>query len=571
MNHSPARPLEVVSDRGVVSCGHRAEAVAGARMLEGGGNAVDAVVAAAFTGYVVEPASCGCGGYGHMALFLAETGQLVCVDHSVRAPAAARPDMFEIDPSRPTTYYGWPRVRERRNERGGISVAVPGAVSGLCAAHKLWGRLPRAQVLEPAIEAAEMGVCVTWDLVLAVAGRLEEIEAQPNAAALLLDDGRPPKLPEDGGSPRARKARIDTSRLAEILREVARRGAAGFYRGWVAESIERAVKADGGLLTLDDLARYQAKVTVEPGAWYRGIRYSTACDPVGYEALNILSRFELGVYGPESTEYRHLMAEAVGHAFADNMEHYADPDFGPAPINGLASSEFAASRAAGIHLDRAAPRPIKPGNPWPFELEPQVVEPIPTRPSAAGFTGTSQMVAADADGNVVALITSITSPFGSLVLVPEGGFFLNNAMRNFDPRPDRANCIVPGKTPIFAVPAIAAEQDGVGVFGAGGSGGYRITSGVLHALVNHVEFGMGVQDAVDCPRVHCQGEETYVDRRIPLEVQERLLELGHVVVRQEDVPAPINFARVSAVARDAATGELSAGSSPSWNTAVAAG
>ena len=130
------------------------------------------------------------------------------------------------------------------------------------------------------------------------------------------------------------------------------------------------------------------------------------------------------------------------------------------------------------------------------------------------------MVAADADGNVVALITSLTSAFGSLVLVPDGGFFLNNAMRNFDPRPDRANCIAPGKMPIFAVPAIAAERDGVAVFGAGGSGGYRITSGVLHALVNHVDFGMRVQQAVDSPRVHCQGEETYVDSRIPEAVQE---------------------------------------------------
>jgi len=152
--------------------------------------------------------------------------------------------------------------------------------------------------------------------------------------------------------------------------------------------------------------------------------------------------------------------------------------------------------------------------------------------------------------------------------VPEGGFFLNNAMRNFDPRPDRANSVAPGKRPIFAVPAIAAERDGVGVFGAAGSGGYRITSGVLHALVNHVDFGMNVQDAVDSPRVHCQGEETYVDSRIPPAVQERLRELGHRVVAQDETPSPINFARVSAVARDSETGELSAGSSPPWNTAV---
>jgi gamma-glutamyltranspeptidase / glutathione hydrolase len=560
---------ELVSDRGVVSCGHSQEAKDGARILEDGGNAVDAVVAAAFTGHVVEPVNCGLGGYGHMALFLANTRQLVSVDHNVRAPGAATPDMFEIDRGQPTTYYGWPRTVDRQNEWGAIAVAVPGAVSGLCAAHERWGRLPLAQVIEPAIEAAEAGVRVTWDLILAIAGRLREITALPNAAALLLRDGQPPKLADDGGHPNGPDERIDTSRLAKTLHEIAHHGAAGFYRGWVAEAIEREIAAGGGSLTADDLASYRPKITVEPGAWYRGIRYSTASDPVAYEALNILGCFDLVACGPESSEYRHLMAEAMGHAFADNMHYYADLDFGPSPVNGLASPEFAAARAASIRLDRAAPRPIAPRDPWPYEQELPVAEVISTRPSASGLSGTSQMVAADAEGNVVALITSLTSGFGSLVLVPDGGFFLNNSMRNFDPRPDRANCIAPRKMPIFAVPAIAAEQDGVGVFGACGSGGYRVTSGVLHALVNHVDFGMRIQQAVDGPRIHCQGEETFVDSRIPPPVQERLGELGHIVVQQDETPAPIAFSRISAVARDLATGELSAGSNPPWNTAAA--
>jgi gamma-glutamyltranspeptidase/glutathione hydrolase len=556
---------EVVSERGVVSCGHVQEAEAGAWILEEGGNALDAVVAAAFTGFVVEPASCGLGGYGHMALFLKETRQFVSVDHYVRAPAAARADMFEVDPSEPTAYYGWPRAAGRQNERGAISVAVPGAVAGLCVAHERWGRLPLGHVLEPAIEAAETGVRVTWDLVLAIVARLQEIEALPEAAALLLRSGRPPSLAEAGGP----HERIDTSGLVCSLREIARNGADGFYRGWVAEATAHSVKAGDGILTTEDLASYRPRITVEPGAWYRGLRYSTAGDTVGYEALNILGCFDLARHGPESSEFRHLMAEGIGHAFVDNMHHYADPEHGPSPVNGLASREFAVSRAAGIRLDQAAPRPILCGDPWPYEWKLRSVEAVATRPSASGLSGTSQMVAIDGEGNVVALITSLTSGFGSLVLVPEGGFFLNNAMRNFDPRPDRANCIAPGKRPIFAVPALAAERDGIGTFGAGGSGGYRITSGVLHALVNHVDFGMNVQQAVDSPRVHCQGEETFVDSRIPLSVRERLRELGHLVVEQDEEPAPINFARVSVVAREPTTGELSAAAGPSWSTASA--
>jgi gamma-glutamyltranspeptidase/glutathione hydrolase len=560
---------EVISQHGVVSCGHLAEAEAGKRIIEEGGNAVDAVVAAAFTGFVVEPVSCGLGGYGHMALFLADTRQLVSVDHYVRAPAAARPDMFAVDESAPATYYGWPPTVDRQNEKGAMSIAVPGAVAGLCAAHERWGRQPLAHVLEPAIEAAEAGVDITWDLILAIVGRLEEIEATPNAAALLLRDGRPPRLPEDGAPPGVALERIDTTALAETLRQIARHGAAGFYRGRIAELIAQEAMLGGGILTVGDLASYRPIITVEPGAWYRGLRYCTARDPIGYETLGILGCFDLAAHGPQSSEYRHLMAEAMGHAFVDNMNHFTDPDFGPSPVSGLSNPQFAASRAAAIRLDRAAPRPIEPGDPWPYSREVPAGAAVVRQPSIPGFSGTSQMVAADAAGNVVALITSLTSAFGSLVFVPEGGFFLNNAMRNFDPRPDHPNCIAPGKTPIFAVPAIAAERDGIGVFGAGGSGGYRITSGVLHALVNHVDFGMGVQQAVDSPRVHCQGAETFVDSRIPRAVQEQLRELGHDVVEQSVSPAPLNFARVSAVARDIATGELSAGSDPSWNTAAA--
>jgi gamma-glutamyltranspeptidase/glutathione hydrolase len=534
-------------------------------MFEAGGNAVDAVVAAAFTGFVVEPASCGLGGYGHMAVFRAESGDLVSVDHYVRAPALARPDMFEVDAAELETYYGWPRVREQRNEWGAISVAIPGAVAGLCAAQERFGRLPREQVLAPAIEAAEARVPITWGLVLAITARIEQIEALPAAAALLLPGGRPPTLPEDG-APQAIAGGIDFPGLARTFRRIAVKGAAGFYAGQVAESIVREVRAGGGILSAKDLTDYRPRIAVEPGGRYRGRRYSTAGDPLGHEVLNILGHFDVSALGSGAWEFRHLMAEALGHAFADNMQHYSDPTIGPSPAAGLASERFGALRAADIRLDRAASRPIVPGDPWPFAGVAQPDE--AAHPSAAGLGGTSQMVAADRQGNVAALITALTSDFGSLVFVPDCGFFLNNAMRNFDPRPKRGNSIAPGKTPIFAVPAIAAEQRGVGVFAAAGAGGYRIASGVLHAFVNHIDFDMRIQAAVDAPRVHCQGAEVFVDSRISDDVQARLAQIGHLVVSQEETPVSLPFARVGAVARDEATGELSAGASPGSNTAV---
>ena len=202
-------------------------------MLAARGNAVDAVVAAAFTGFVVEPASCGLGGSGHLALFLSGSGEFVSVDHNVRAPRAARADLFEVDSEAQPNYYGGVAVAGRRNEWGHLAVAVPGAVAGLCAAHERWGRLPLAQVLGPAIEAAEAGVRVTWSLILTIVERLEEIAATPVAESLLLRSGRPPRLTDA----------LDTSELALVLREIAAHGAAGFYSGWVADAIESEVRS----------------------------------------------------------------------------------------------------------------------------------------------------------------------------------------------------------------------------------------------------------------------------------------------------------------------------------------
>jgi len=187
----------------------------------------------------------------------------------------------------------------------------------------------------------------------------------------------------------------------------------------------------------------------------------------------------------------------------------------------------------------------------------------------AKLAGTSQMAAADAEGNVCALITSLTSGFGSMMLVPGTGVLLNNSMQNFDPRPDQANCIKPGKMPIFAAPALVAERDGRGVFASSGSGGYRITTGVLHAFLHATDFGMGAQEAVDAPRVHCQGQETYVDPRIPPEVRDGLARLGHKVVVQGETPGVNAYGRVNAIVVNK-DGTLRAGTGPAWGTAAAA-
>jgi gamma-glutamyltranspeptidase/glutathione hydrolase len=179
------------------------------------------------------------------------------------------------------------------------------------------------------------------------------------------------------------------------------------------------------------------------------------------------------------------------------------------------------------------------------------------------------MAAADREGNVAALITSLTSGFGSLMLVPGTGVVLNNAMQNFDPRPETMNRIRPGKMPIFAAPALVAERGGRADFAACGSGGYRITTGVLHAFLHAVDFGLGPQAAIDAPRVHCQGRETFVDARIPGTVRAALAALGHEIVVQADSPALNAFGR-SPRSRSTPTARCARAAAPAWASAAAA-
>jgi gamma-glutamyltranspeptidase/glutathione hydrolase len=268
-------------------------------------------------------------------------------------------------------------------------------------------------------------------------------------------------------------------------------------------------------------------------------------------------------------EYRHLAAEAIGHAYMDCTLHYGDPDFARSPVNGLASRAFGAARAAGLRLDRAAPRPIAPADPWPYESAADAPERLPFAPTRAPNGGTSQMAAADRQGNLVTLITTLNGNFGSLAYVPEVGIFLNNAMENYSAQPGLPNSIAPGKMPISSGPALVATWEGRAAFGGCGSGGYRIVSGVLQTFIHCVDFGMGAQAAVEAPRVHNHGEATYVDARIPAPVRARLAEMGHEVIARADQPGATHFARVNAIRIDPQTGLLHASAGPAWLTGAA--
>jgi gamma-glutamyltranspeptidase / glutathione hydrolase len=562
--HPPSPAMTATSGRGVVAAGHAHEVAAGLAMLEDGGNAIDAVVAAAFAGYVAEPAMCGIGGYGRMSAYVAERRELISVDHYLRAPGGARPDMFEIDETKGLTYYETPYTKGLSAERGPLSVGVPGAVAGLYWAQRRLGRLPWAAVLQPAIAAAKAGLAVTWSLLLRLAENYEAIRERPALAALLLPGGR---LPRAAGQI-APGDRLPLDDLAATLTRIADEGAAGFYTGPLAEAIAAAVQAGGGILSREDLESYRPRILREKPQRYRGLDYITCCDPVGYEALNILAQFDLAKLGAGSLEFRHLAAEALAAAFVDNIAHYGDPDFvGPGPAAALSAPALGAKRAAMLGLDRALPRPVAAIDPGDGNGA-ENAERLADEPWPPKLAGTSQMVAADREGNMVSLCTSVSASFGSLVAVPGTGIVLNNGMGNFDPRPGRPNSIAPGKMPIFAVPTLVALENDRAVFAAAGAGGYRITTGVLHALIHWRDFKLPLAAAIAAPRVHCQGKETYVDARIDPAIRSALAALGHRVVAQADDPGLNAFARVSAVSFDRASAQLHAASGPPWHGAA---
>ena len=437
--------------------------------------------------------------------------------------------------------HDWPGVVDDRNTVGHLAPAVPGAVAGLWAAHREAGRLPWPTLLEPAIAIATEGLEVTWPLLLEIAARADEIRRYPALAAIVMPSGRLPRARTADGA----GERLD-QRGAGGHPAVDRgpgTGRASTRAAWRSRSPRRS-REGGGILTAADLADYAPEgvrraARALPRARVRHLeRHGRLRDARDPRALRRSSE-----YGAGSAEHLHLLAEAMGHAFADNATYSNDPDDTDDPgrrARRAPRSRRRAPRRSGSIAPRRGRSP--PAAPWPRARAPQRGR----RPAAC--TERPRSSPPTRDGNLVSLITTIGADFGSLVAVPGTGIILNNSMVNYDPRPGRGNSIAPGKMPFFAVPAIVAASEGEPAFAAAGSGGYPILAGVINTFVGVADHGLSVQAAIDQPRVHSQGNRTFVDARADASVRERLVELGHELVVQDVTPGELPFSRVSAVA-----------------------
>ncbi len=551
---------EALGEQGMVAANHPLAAEVGIDVLKRGGNAVDAAVAMAFTLAVVEPYMNGLGGRGSMVLYLHQPRKTVVLDYNIRAPLAAHPHMYRLGAEGGTRGY-YAGVEDDENLLGHKAVGVPGTVAGLCLAVEKFGSLPLADLMAPAIHYAAEGFDYDWHLRLMVAREWGALVRFPETVKTFITghfDFNPiPFRPAD---------KLVQPELADTLTQIAREGAAAFYTGDIAKRITAEMASHGGLITDEDLARYRPTVFDPPlSSTYRGYRLMGSPGPTGsrtqMESLNILEHFDLRASGPCTPATLHLLIEAFGRAYQDTFAYIGDPAVIPVPWEGLLSKRYAGWIAQQIDPHRASFARTA-GNPWAFQGEEGAPGEGPSpgvseQPAPAQHTTHLQVV--DKDRNMVSQLQTLGSLFGSRVVVPGTGILLNNNMMSFNPRPESPNCPGPGKVTWWPVTSTLVFRDGQPVMTVGAPGGLRIVTAVTQVLLNVLDHGMGMQEAIAAPRLHCEGEEAWLDARIPEECCAGLRAMGHRIHTTTEFIGSLNYALPLGIFIDEETGTLHGG------------
>ena len=547
---------ELVSDNGVVAAGHEIVARAGVEIMRSGGNAIDAGVAAAFVAQLAEPGMCGIGGNGTILVHRADSGQVTLFDDTTVAPARATPDQFQVLPGT-GGFYGWDNVKDDENILGHKSVAIPGTVAGLCAALEQHGTMSLPDILAPAIELAEEGVPVDERTTILVAKHLRWFKQFPLLGKLFLNDGLVP-TPGNFWTP---GDNLTWPELAKTYRAIAAGGPRAFYEGPIAMAIADDMSKNGGILTYEDLANYKSgirDINDDDLAEYRGLKYMPGDATLLVQVLNILENFNIRKMGADNHNYRHLMLEVMRRAYINYFSYPREP--------GLLSKPYAAEIADSIRLDRKT-KPEKT-EPWSYQdYRPESYSPGPVSTSSPGNTTT--LTAADRDGNVLNILTSLGNAFGSYVVVPGTGIILNDHMCNFDPVPGRPLSLGLSRRPPPGSHVPMFFKDGKPFLAMDAPGARRSMSAVIHVIVHCIDFGLGIQEAMEIPRVWAEAiyPQSFVDNRVSPSIKSQLTSMGHDVVSMEPATSG-GFGRPAGVII-ADDGRLHAGADPLYGTGVA--
>lgn len=465
----------------VVSAQHLASQV-GIEVLKKGGNAVDAAVAVGYALAVVYPAAGNLGGGGFMTLQMAD-GRKKFLDFREKAPLASTPNMY-LDAKG--------NVIKDLSSTGHLAVGVPGTVAGMELAREKYGTMNRAALLAPAIQLAERGFTLDEGDVDLLLTATDDFRKDAPTAAIFLNHGAPFK-------PGQKLVQKD---LANTLRLISQHGADGFYKGPVGSALVASSQNGKGIITQADLDQYKVRELAPVECDYRGYHIISAPPPssggvVICEILNVLEGYPLKELGFRSAQSVHYQIETMRHAYVDRNSYLGDPDFVKNPLDRLLDKGYAAKIRASIDPNKAAvSKDLKPG----------------VAPHEGNNTTHYSIV--DKDGNAVSVTYTLNDWFGAKVTAAKTGVILNDEMDDFTVKigvpnmyglvQGQANAIAPGKRPLSSMSPTIVTRDGKPVMVVGTPGGSRIITAVLHTILNVVDYGMNVQEAVDAPRFHQQ-------------------------------------------------------------------
>ena len=475
--------VPVPARSGIVASDHFIASEVGVQIMRQGGNAVDSAVAVAFALAVTYPVAGNLGGGGFMVIRMAD-GRAVTIDYRETAPAKAHRDMY-LDKEG--------NLIPEASTAGYRAVGVPGTVAALSLALERYGTMKWRDVVEPARKLAVDGFPVSFVFAGSLRGFEPVAKRFPETYRIFLRNGKYYEMGEIFKQPE----------LAETLQRLQEKGAREFYEGRTAQLIAEDMKANGGLISLEDLKGYEPVVREPLRGIYRGHEIITLPPPSSggialIEMLNILERYDLAKMGFNSSEKNHLMIEAMRRAYADRAEFLGDPAFVRVPVAGLTSKRYAAEVSKSIDVNRATPSAlIGHGSPTPYE-SPQ----------------TTHFSVVDAAGNAVSNTFTLRNGYGSGVTVRGAGFLLNNTMDDFAAKPGlpnatgsitkEANAIAPRKRPLSSQTPTIVLKDGTFFFAVGSPGAQTIPNTVLQVILNIIDHGMNMQQAIAAPRLHHQ-------------------------------------------------------------------
>lgn len=498
----------VAAENGMVVTAHRLATQVGVDVLQRGGNAVDAAVAVGYALAVVYPAAGNLGGGGFMTLQFAD-GRRTFLDFREKAPLAATADMYLGADGQPV---------KGLSTRGHLAVGVPGTVSGLEFARVKYGTMQRAALVAPALRLARRGFVLEPGDIAMLATATDDFRKDPASAAIFLREGAPWSAGQ----------RLVQKDLARTLQRIARHGSRGFYQGPVGEALVASSRAGGGLITQTDLDRYATRELAPVECDYRGYRIVSAPPPsaggvILCELLNILEGYPLQELGYGAAQGVHYQIEAMRHAYVDRNSYLGDPDFVHNPLERLLDKDYAARIRAAIDPARAG-----------------VSQDL--RPGVAPHEGsnTTHYSIIDREGNAASVTYTLNDWFGARVAAAGTGVLLNNEMDDFTIKLGAANmyglvqgetnAIAPGKRPLSSMSPTIVSRDGKPVLVLGTPGGSRIITVTALVLLNLIDYGMTVQEAVDAPRFHQQWQPEATNLEpfaLSPDTRQILLGMGH--------------------------------------------